>query len=171
MLRTFLLCLVSSAITCGYTQNEKLPLFKINGSQFGIRNTLSPGIDYTLPDLRELLPNSTLLIQDMSDFNQSSPSINADNVDVEYLLKFKIRNNKGNYGNGRLRLGLSLGYSYDFSGFLNQSENINLDSFSTAQHQTVSIDSFHSRRYSVQHSSNQFNIHCSYIINANPNQK
>ncbi len=171
MLKTLFLFTMLNVLMGIQAQTEDLPLLKMKGSQFGIRNTLSPGIDYTKPDLRALMPNSTLLIQDLTDFRESGPSVNADNVDFEYLIKLSIKNKMGTYGNGRIRLGASLGYSYDFSGFINHSQNINLDSFFNSQSQFVSIDSFHSRSFSVQHSSNQFNLHFSYIMNSNPTEK
>ena len=92
MLKTLFLFTMLNVLMGIQAQTEDLPLLKMKGSQFGIRNTLSPGIDYTKPDLRALMPNSTLLIQDLTDFRESGPSVNADNVDFEYLIKLSVKN-------------------------------------------------------------------------------
>jgi len=152
-------------------QIEKVPILKLNGSQFSIRNTLSPGIDFNVPELRRLLPNSTILLNDFSSFNQISPSVSAYNIDLEYLMGFAIQDKNGKYCNNRFRVGFNLGFAEDFQGSMSETKEIRLDSTGNAQFSSITRDSFHFKLFSVYHTSNQFNINLSYILNSNPMEK
>lgn len=152
--------------------NDK-PIKRISVSDVYVSTGFGVGLSNqsTLDDFKKLAPQSMLLTNDFSDYNQFGGygfSGNG-NFSVMVGLKFSDKEKNAYKANPLLRLGFSYSSGTSFSKFFNQQERIPYDTLiSTQTGNSTFIDSVNSKQYGMTYKSEQIRFDGSLIFRTNP---
>lgn len=143
---------------------EKTKLFKITDIQLILTSNTFRQASATIDDFRTLVPNSTILQQDFSDYEGwSYQSFNSDS-ELGILTGISIKGKT----NSQLRLGLNYGARHNMWSNYYESESYIYDTLTSSQTgQQYYLDSTVSKSLSMDQSAELINLDASYIFRTN----
>lgn len=149
-------------------QVKKIQPNSITVMPFG---SIGSGATSTIDDFKKLSPNSTLLPDDLSDFNTSSYNANSGALGTAVLLSFKFRDESGTAyrPNPELRLGISYNYSRSMYNNAYKEDRFAHDTLiSVKTGERTAVDSVSYTGYDMNYSTQFVRLDASLIYRTNP---
>ncbi|MEQ8625718.1 MAG: hypothetical protein RJQ00_02105 [Vicingaceae bacterium] len=173
--------LVAACILINYgvfAQEEKSTVSRVefNSISFSLGAISSTeGFSNSINDFRKLAPNSTILKQDFSEYddNEFYSTVNTGPV-FSLNTYFSIKNKKGEESkyHPKFRIGISYSQQTLMSKNIYSSEIFRVDTLqSTATGKTYYVDSIDTENYFMEHSSEQLYIDGAFLISSNPENR
>lgn len=168
-----LLLLSFSFSTFGQDLGTQKPIKRISVSDVFVNTGFGVGFSNyaSLDDFNKLAPNSLLLANDFSDYNQSGGFGISGNANFSVMLGLKFSDKEKSFykANPLLRLGFTYSTGSSFNMFYSKVDRIPYDTLVSSQTgKETYIDSLHSSQYGMSYSSEQLRFDGSLIFRTNP---
>ncbi|MBI1306589.1 MAG: hypothetical protein GC181_08245 [Bacteroidetes bacterium] len=157
----FVVGLISISVFHASAQEKSFPIRNVYVSSGG---SFFLGYNYTLDDYRSIVPQSSILKQDLSEFHMED---NLPGGAVNFSILAGIPIKSGNRPSRELRIGVNQQYSYS-QGLLTVSDKYRLDTLhSDRTNSMFYIDSVHGQNIDFNHASEILQLDVSYIFRSN----